>query len=130
MAKKRSNKPKKEIILPIDHDYDEHEDSCECDECLDEEVGEIPEPAFDHIIKDFCFRAMLFMGAVNIPGDEESPPPDLNMAKYNIELLKILRAKTDKNLSQEEKTFFDEVLTELNEIYNEMDGLPRIEPIS
>lgn len=130
MAKKRSQKPKKQIILPIDHDYDDHGDLCDCEECMENNFEEIPEPSFELIIRDYVLRTMLFMGIVALSEEEGNLPPNLKMAKYHIDLLEILRKKTEKNLTDEEIEVFDEALEELHEMYAKLDSSPRIEPIS
>lgn len=47
------------------------------------------------------------------PGPDGKTHKDTNMARFNIDLLVLLRDKTKGNLSPEEKTFLDSVISDL-----------------
>ncbi len=70
---------------------------------------ELPPPDFSYIAQTFGVQALIHMGKLPTPG-MESPEINLKLAKFNIDLLEILREKTQGNLSEQEKKILEEML--------------------
>lgn len=74
--------------------------------------GDLPEPDFAEIINMIVMQAAVSIGGYRSPTGE-SVPADLRVAKHFIDLLEILRKKTEGNLTEEEAKVFDTVLYEM-----------------
>lgn len=73
---------------------------------------ELPEPSFLEIVQYLALQAMQFMGDVPIAADgERRVLPD--QAKHFIDLLEILRERTEGNLSGEESQILEQLLADL-----------------
>ena len=66
-------------------------------------------PDFSHLILSIASAALLKMGLD--PQSEENK--DLNMARYNIDLLSILKEKTKNNLTEKETKILDSCIHDL-----------------
>ena len=66
-------------------------------------------PDFSHLILSIASAALLKMGLDPDSGENE----DRNMARYNIDLLSILKEKTKNNLTEEEATLLDSCIQDL-----------------
>ena len=82
-----------------------------------------PQPSISDLPRDFpalvegmYFEAMLYLGAIPDPRTGQVMD-DTELAKYKIDLLSMLQAKTEGNLSAEEKQQLDEVLYQLRMAY-------------
>lgn len=73
--------------------------------------GNMPPPQanFFQIVHTLAVPALIFTGHAPNPVDEKAPP-DLRLAKYQIDLLEILETKTKGNLDKDEETFLEEML--------------------
>jgi hypothetical protein len=78
----------------------------------DEARGTLPPADFQGLISMFATQAYLALGLLRMKEDEQRPP-DLTMAKYNIDLLGVIEEKTKGNLSPEESQMLEELLTQL-----------------
>ncbi len=67
----------------------------------------IPEPSFTMLIISIAQAAYMAMG---IGPAEQVGEKNLEMSVYNIQLLELLKAKTQGNLSEEESKLLDQVL--------------------
>jgi len=74
-------------------------------------AGDLPRdfPAF---VESQYFEALLYLGAVPHPQTGERVQ-DLDFARYKIDLLGMIRDKTEGNLESEEEDFLDKVLADL-----------------
>lgn len=64
------------------------------------------------LVQSFQLAAMQQLGKVPEPGTDRTSQ-DLPQAKLSIDMLEMLKARTDGNLTMEELRFLDHVLTEL-----------------
>ena len=74
--------------------------------------GPLPEPSLASLIQMLTTQALFAMGVLQIKGQEEQPV-DLEMAKYNIDMLGVLEAKTKGNLTPDEEAALSSTLNEL-----------------
>lgn len=74
--------------------------------------GLTPRDLFLGLVQSFQLAAMQQLGLVPDPGTQETAQ-DLAQAKLSIDMLEMLKARTDGNLTMEEGRFLDHVLTEL-----------------
>jgi len=77
-------------------------------------VPELPAPDFSTFIISFWTTALFQMGQLPDPTTGEPVVPDKLMASQTIETLKMLRRKTEGNLTPEEAELFDKILYELH----------------
>ena len=69
----------------------------------------LPEPSFSSLVMSIASAAALKMGLD--PDNKEEK--NLDMARYNIDLLDLLKEKTENNLSKEEKELLDSCVSDL-----------------
>ena len=71
--------------------------------------GELPPAESPHIVHTLAMQALFYLGG--IPDvDGKRAEVDLELAKFNIDLLEILKEKTRGNLTPEEDKLIDELL--------------------
>ena len=83
--------------------------------------GPLPEGNFAALISMLATQALFAMGLLQIKGQEERKP-DLEMAKYNIDMLQVLDEKTKGNLTKEEEAVLSNTLNELRMGYVKVAG--------
>jgi len=83
--------------------------------------GPLPEGNFAALISMLTTQALFAMGLLQMKGQEERKP-DLELAKYNIDMLQILEEKTKGNLTQEEEAVLVNTLNELRMGYVKIAG--------
>jgi hypothetical protein len=83
--------------------------------------GPLPEGNFAALISMLTTQALFALGLLQIKGQEERKP-DLEMAKYNIDMLQVLEEKTRGNLSKEEEAVLANTLNELRMGYVKVAG--------
>ena len=69
----------------------------------------LPSPQFSSLVMSIASAAILKMG-LNSDNKEEK---DLNLARYNIDLLDLLKEKTKNNLNKEEQELLDSCISDL-----------------
>jgi hypothetical protein len=74
-------------------------------------VREIPQPGFASIVNSILAQAMLYLGELAPQGSE--PVLNLDMAKFQVDLLGVLETKTANNLTAEEQHLLDSALYDL-----------------
>ncbi|MBN1492488.1 MAG: DUF1844 domain-containing protein [Phycisphaerae bacterium] len=72
----------------------------------------LPAAEFVEVIRMIYMQAMVGLGGMQTP-DGQSIPPNLEAAKYHVDLLGVLEEKTKGNLSNDEKQLMDAALYEL-----------------
>jgi hypothetical protein len=77
----------------------------------------VPHVDFVTFILSFSQTAFLSLGLGPHPETGEPPPVDLNAARWTIDALDMLYAKTKGNLTGEEERIFDRLLAELRMVY-------------
>ena len=75
-------------------------------------TGPLPQGDLAGLINMLATQALFAMGVLRVKGQEEREP-DLEMARYNIDMLQVLEDKTKGNLSAEEAAALKNTLSEL-----------------
>jgi hypothetical protein len=83
--------------------------------------GPLPEGNLAALISMLATQALFALGLLQIKGQEERKP-DLELAKYNIDMLQVLEDKTKGNLTKEEETVLANTLSELRMGYVKVAG--------
>ena len=123
-------KPEKKII--VDEDWKqqaqkEKEILAAQEEAKKKETGEdkaeqapLPKGNFAALISMLTTQALFAMGVLKVGGQEKEP--DLEMAKYNIDMLETLEEKTKGNLTEEEKKVLENTLSQVRMAYVKVSG--------
>ncbi len=74
--------------------------------------GPLPEGDLLALINMLTTQALFAMGVLRVEGHDDREP-DLEMARYNIDMLEVLEAKTKGNLTTEEAQVLKNTLNEL-----------------
>jgi len=78
--------------------------------------GPLPKGNFAALISMLTTQAFFAMGLLQVKG-EEKREPDLELAKYNIDMLETIEEKTKGNLNEEEKKVLENTLNQLHMAY-------------
>ena len=82
--------------------------------------GPLPKGDFAALISMLVTQALFALGLLEVKGQEREP--DLEMAKYNIDMLETLEEKTKGNLTKEEETVLTKTLNEVRMAYVKATG--------
>ena len=127
----KENEPEKKII--VDEDWKQEaqkekevlaaQEETEKKDTPEEEKshGPLPEGNFAALISMLTTQALFAMGLLQMKGQEERKP-DMELAKYNIDMLQILQEKTSGNLTEEEEAVLGNTLNELRMGYVKIAG--------
>ena len=83
--------------------------------------GPMPEGNFAALISMLTTQALFALGLLQIKGQKERKP-DLELARYNIDMLETLEEKTKGNLTKEEQAVLSNTLSELRMGYVKVAG--------
>lgn len=83
--------------------------------------GPLPPGNLAALISMLTTQALFSLGLLQVKGQEKREP-DLDMAKYNIDMLETLQEKTKGNLTPEEETVLSSTLNELRMGYVKVAG--------
>jgi len=83
--------------------------------------GPLPEGNFAALISMLTTQALFALGLLQIKGQEKRQP-DLEMARYNIDMLETLEEKTKGNLTREEEIVLANTLSDLRMGYVKVAG--------
>jgi hypothetical protein len=83
--------------------------------------GLLPKGDLAALISMLTTQAFFSMGAFKIEGQEDREP-DLELAKYNIDMLETLEEKTKGNLSEQEEKVLKDTLNQVRMAYVKMAG--------
>ncbi len=83
--------------------------------------GPLPQGNFAALVSMLATQSLFAMGALQIEGQEDREP-DMELAKYNIDMLEVLEEKTKGNLSPEEAKVLETTLYELRMGYVQVSG--------
>lgn len=86
-----------------------------------EGLGQLPPGNFAALVSMLTTQALFAMGFLQIKGQEKKEP-DLQLAKYNIDMLETLEEKTKGNLTEEEQKVLAQTLSELRMGYVQLSG--------
>jgi cytochrome c-type biogenesis protein CcmH/NrfG len=84
-------------------------------------TGPLPKGNFAALISMLTTQALFSLGLLQIKGQEQKKP-DLELAKYNIDMLETIEEKTKGNLSEEEKKVLENTLNEIRMAYVKISG--------
>jgi len=88
------------------------EEPKEAPQKMEAETPPLPEVNFSSLILSLSSTAFLHFGEIPDPGTGEKRK-DLPLAKHAIDTIAMLKEKTEGNLSEEEKQFIENILTDL-----------------
>jgi len=74
--------------------------------------GPLPQGDLASLINMLTTQALFAMGVLQVKG-QEGRAPDMDMARYNIDMLEALQEKTKGNLSEQEEAALKNTLSEL-----------------
>jgi hypothetical protein len=80
----------------------------------------LPKGNFAALISMLTTQALFAMGVLKVEGQDKEP--DLEMAKYSIDMLETLEEKTKGNLTEEEKKVLENTLSQLRMAYVKVAG--------
>lgn len=83
--------------------------------------GPLPEGNFAALISMLTTQALFALGLLQIKGQEKRQP-DLDLARYNIDMLETLEEKTKGNLTKEEQIVLTNTLNDLRMGYVKVAG--------
>ena len=83
--------------------------------------GPLPKGNFAALVSMLVTQALFALGVLEVRGQEKREP-DLEMAKYNIDMLATLEKKTKGNLTEEEKRVLENTLNEVRMAYVKVAG--------
>jgi len=86
--------------------------------------GPLPAGNFAALLSMLVTQALFALGAIKIESQEDKEP-DLELAKYNIDMLETLEAKTRGNLTEEEQKVLTNTLNEVRMAYVKTSGIPK-----
>jgi hypothetical protein len=84
--------------------------------------GDLPPAEFGALVADLRFAALASMGLIRDPSTGRPTPADPRQARYHIDMLGVLEAKTRGNLDPEEAEFLKAALDELRMIWVRLTG--------
>ncbi len=83
--------------------------------------GPLPEGDFAALISTLATQALFALGLLQVQG-EEKREPDLELARYNIDMLETIEEKTKGNLTEQEKQVLENTLNQLRMGYVKVAG--------
>ena len=81
----------------------------------------MPKGNFAALVSTLTTQALFALGLLQVKGQDKREP-DLELAKYNIDMLQTLQEKTRGNLSPEEETVLSNTLNDLRMGYVRVAG--------
>ncbi|MCG3136457.1 MAG: hypothetical protein HJJLKODD_00290 [Phycisphaerae bacterium] len=101
------------IFVDSDWKKEAHQEKEKLAQAQEEIHGEeLPEPTFLEIVNLIAMQAIVSIGGFQTP-DGQRIPANLFMARHQIEMLEILRGKTQGNLTPQEQQILDTTLHEI-----------------
>ena len=124
MAEEEKKKQEKKIIVDEDwkKEAQKEKEVLASQEQAEEQVPKqggrepLPPGDFAALISMLVTQAFFALGLIHIEGQEEKEP-DLEMARYNIDMLSTLEEKTKGNLSEEEEKVLQSTLSQVRMAY-------------
>lgn len=83
--------------------------------------GPLPKGDLAALISMLTTQAFFSMGALKMEG-QENREPDLELAKYNIDMLETIEEKTKGNLTEQEEKVMTDTLNQLRMVYVKLAG--------
>jgi hypothetical protein len=79
--------------------------------------GPLPKGDFAALVSMLVTQALFSLGALAVEGEEKKREPDLELAKYNIDMLETLEERTKGNLSEQEEKALANMLGQVRMVY-------------
>ncbi len=95
-----------------EHEKAEHEKAEQEKAEQDKQRPPLPPADFAGLVNTFTTQAFFAMGVLRTKEDKDIPA-DLELAKYNIDMLEVLGDKTSDNISDDEKKMLENTLHQL-----------------
>jgi hypothetical protein len=83
--------------------------------------GPLPKGDFAALISMLVTQALFALGLLQVEGQEEKEP-NLELAKYSIDMLETIEKKTKGNLTEEEKKVLEDTLSQVRMAYVKLAG--------
>ena len=83
--------------------------------------GPLPKGDFAALISMLVTQALFALGLLQVEGQEDKEP-DLELAKYSIDMLETIEKKTKGNLTEEEKKVLENTLSQVRMAYVKLAG--------
>lgn len=83
--------------------------------------GPLPKGDFAALISMLVTQALFALGVLQVEGQEKKEP-DLELAKYSIDMLETIGEKTKGNLTEEEKKVLENTLSQVRMAYVKVAG--------
>ena len=83
--------------------------------------GPLPKGDFAALISMLVTQALFALGVLQVEGQEKKEP-DLELAKYNIDMLETIEEKTKGNLTEEEEKVLENTLSQVRMAYVKVAG--------
>lgn len=83
--------------------------------------GPLPKGDFAALISMLVTQALFALGVLQVEGQEKKEP-DLELAKYNIDMLETIEEKTKDNLTEEEEKVLENTLSQVRMAYVKVAG--------
>ena len=83
--------------------------------------GSLPKGDFAALISMLVTQALFALGLLQVEGQEEKEP-DLELAKYSIDMLETIEKKTKGNLTEDEKKVLENTLGQVRIAYVKVAG--------
>lgn len=85
--------------------------------------GPLPKADFAALVSMLVTQALFALGVLGLKGqDEQKREPDLELAKYNIDMLDMLEEKTKGNLTEQEQNVLADTLNQVRIAYVKVAG--------
>ena len=80
--------------------------------------GPLPKGNYAALVSMLVTQALFALGLLEVKGQEgQGKEPDLELAKYNIDMLETIEEKTKGNLTEEEKKVLENTLSQVRMAY-------------
>jgi hypothetical protein len=83
--------------------------------------GPLPEGDFASLVSMLVTQALFALGLIQVEGQKDKEP-DLEMAKYSIDMLETIEKKTKGNLTEDEKKMLENTLSQVRMAYVKLAG--------
>ncbi len=83
--------------------------------------GPLPKGDFAALISMLVTQALFALGMLQVEGQDKKEP-DLELAKYNIDMLETIEEKTKGNLTEDEKKVLENTLSQVRMAYVKISG--------
>ncbi len=109
---KKQAQQEKEILAAKEKQEKAKQKAADEEEEIGQPAGPLPQGDLASLINMLTTQALFALGVLRVKGQDQREP-DLEMARYNIDMLETLQAKTKGNLTAEESQLLKNTLNEL-----------------